>query len=81
MIFHLTRKVLGQKIVLVWAHSMGSAISAHMMATADLSKFEKIQLILETPFNQMEDQVQESGCMGRILMPCFGLQKLDLEFR
>ena len=61
---------------------MGSGISAHMMAIADLSKFEKIQLILETPFNQMEDQVHESsGCMRRILMRCFGLQNLDLEFR
>ena len=81
MIFQVSRKELGQKRVLVWAHSMGSGISVHMMATADLSKFEKIQLILETPFNHMEDEVHESGCMGRILMPCFGLQNLDLEFR
>ena len=79
------RKELNQTKVLVWAHSMGCAISQSMMAKVGLpyfyviqvgvlgepppphenlmtkvhlDDFEKIRLILETPFSNMRDQVK-----------------------
>jgi len=52
------RKELNQTKVLVWAHSMGCAISQSMMAKVHLEDFEKIRLILETPFSNMRDQVK-----------------------
>jgi len=76
------RKELNQTKVLVWAHSMGCAISQSMMAKVHLDDFEKIRLILETPFSNMRDQVPaNTGCAGKALMGCFGLQNLDMEFQ
>ena len=65
---------------MVWAHSMGAWIAGHMMATTDLSPFERIRLILEAPTNHVEGEVVASkGCFRKILLRCFGDR--NLEFR
>ena len=72
-IYFDSRKELGQTKVLVWAHSMGAWVSGHMMASTDLSRFERTRLILEAPSNHIEGEVVASkGCVRKILLRCFG---------
>ena len=72
-IYFDSRRELGRTKVLVWAHSMGAWVSGHMMATYDLSSFERIRLILEAPTNHVEDEmVASKGCFRKSLLRCFG---------
>jgi len=52
---------LGEKVkVLVWGHSLGSSISSHMVADFDLETGGNSSvsgLVLESPFNNMKDEV------------------------
>ena len=51
-----------------------------MMATTDLSPFERIRLILEAPSNHIEDKVAATkGCIGKIMGCCFS--DPNMEFR
>eukprot|EP00090_Calanus_glacialis_P001841 TRINITY_DN11369_c0_g1_i1.p1 TRINITY_DN11369_c0_g1~~TRINITY_DN11369_c0_g1_i1.p1 ORF type:complete len:329 (-),score=117.80 TRINITY_DN11369_c0_g1_i1:1353-2339(-) len=52
---------LGEKVkVLVWGHSLGSSIASHMVADFDLETGGNSSvsgLVLESPFNNMKDEV------------------------
>ena len=37
------RETLGDQEVIVWGHSMGSGVAAHMMALQDLTLFHKVR--------------------------------------
>lgn len=44
--------------VFVWGHSLGTAISTHMLHVAAVSDLRSVGLILESPFNNMQDELR-----------------------
>jgi len=74
---------IGASSVIVWGHSQGAAIATHMMAEADLKQMQKVKLVLESPYNNMLDQIKASRRWHErlILINLVRLNKLDVEFR
>ena len=56
----LTSKLGDQVKIIVWGHSLGTAIASHMIAEFDLEtggSSSVAGLVLESPFNCMKDEV------------------------
>lgn len=45
--------------IFVWGHSLGTAISTHTLALLDAENIAPTGLILESPFNNMRDEISE----------------------
>lgn len=45
--------------IFVWGHSLGTAISTHTLALLDAENITPTGLILESPFNNMKDEIAE----------------------
>ena len=75
------RETLGQGQVLVWGHSLGAAIAAHMMAVTDTADMEKVALVLESPFNTMEGVIGATAKLYvRMVYRLVGIDKMDIKF-
>ena len=82
----LSRQAQGHKVV-VWGHSMGAAVAGQVMAR---SKVRVHTLVLESPFNNLAEEVhqvmgQQAGGVKKLLLHLLPLSKLlrsaDLSFR
>ena len=75
------RETLGHGQVLVWGHSLGAAIAAHMMAVTDTADMEKVALVLESPFNTMEGVIAATAKLYvRMAFRLVGIDKMDIKF-
>lgn len=57
-IFNWVREKTGSNIF-VWGHSLGTAISTHSLALLDAENLTPAGLVLESPFNNMKDEISE----------------------
>jgi alpha-beta hydrolase superfamily lysophospholipase len=65
--------------VLVWGHSQGAAIAAHMVAR-ERAGVER--LLLESPYSSLADQVAATTGWGlRLIIGLVGLNRVDMEFK
>ena len=44
--------------VIVWGHSLGAGVSSHMAALVSMQGTPPRHLILESPFNNLKDEIQ-----------------------
>ena len=80
---YLKRKYRPQKI-LVWGHSLGAPIAAHMATKDDDQDDGTLKyLVLESSFDNMEDLVEkwDSGPWKKLAVYLTGLERSDLTFR
>jgi len=76
------RETLGQEEVIVWGHSQGAAIATHMVAQEVDEHHDKVKLILESPFNNMEGQINATRkWYERLVLNVVGIDNMDMQFR
>jgi len=76
------RETLGQEEVIVWGHSQGAAIATHMVAQEVEEHQDKVKLILESPFNNMQGQINATRkWYERLVLNVVGIDNMDMQFR
>ncbi|XP_076245692.1 lysophosphatidylserine lipase ABHD12 isoform X2 [Calliopsis andreniformis] len=55
----LLNKVNGTAPIFVWGHSLGTGVSAHMLALLATENIQPVGLILEAPFSNIADELSE----------------------
>ena len=83
----LTSKLGDQVNIIVWGHSLGTAIASHMIAEFDLETGGSSSvsgLVLESPFNCMKDEVmtfKAAQALQTFVNIEQTLEQSDLEFK
>ena len=75
------REELGEEEVVVWGHSQGAAIAAHMVAASGGPR--GAGLVLESPYSSLEEQVgaMEPWYIYFVAVTLVGLKEADMELR
>jgi len=86
-VYDWVRSKVGNSTLLVWGHSLGSAVSSHLVADLCLEGNRPHGLVLESPFNNIYDEVRNHPlCWVWSKMPYFdwfftkSLEENDLGF-
>lgn len=78
--FSYVREILapGRKVI-VWGHSQGAAILAHMMAERTQEELNGVTAVMENPFNNMDGQVSTLPWYMETLIKLVGLEEEDTD--